>query len=184
VRENFISQKKDFSIKEKFLITGQVVREKKVNLKEILTPVFLSAVFCVLIFCSVFLVSNSSDKIITNSVSIASLQGKINDAAGLLKEYGKWFAATVKNKFANIGSEKISQKNTEENTSSEEAIASQGIVVVPSEGDDESTKKKIEKYFSDEVKVESEDENSGVIVPVFKSGREEKYLYMMIPMQN
>jgi len=57
----------------------------------------------------------------------------------------------------------------------------EGLVVVPSTGKDEETIKKIKESFSDEVKVELKDETSGIIIPVFREGDGENYLYLIVP---
>jgi len=60
----------------------------------------------------------------------------------------------------------------------------EGLVVIPSTGKDEEVKEKIKESFSDEVRVEPEDKTSGIIIPVFKEGEGERYLYIMVPIQN
>ena len=57
----------------------------------------------------------------------------------------------------------------------------EGVVIVPSTGKDEETKKKIKEAFSDEVKVEPKDETSGIITPIFKEREGQEYLYIMVP---
>lgn len=62
--------------------------------------------------------------------------------------------------------------------------ASAGIVVVPSTGDkktDEEIERHIRDSFSDEVVIEQDDDGTGVIKPVFKSGKEDEYLYVLVP---
>lgn len=44
-------------------------------------------------------------------------------------------------------------------------------------------KEKIADAFSDKVKIEPQDENSGIIVPVFRTKKEEKYFYIMVPVK-
>lgn len=60
----------------------------------------------------------------------------------------------------------------------------EGLVVIPSTNEDEQIKEKIKESFSDEVRVEIEDESSGVVIPVFKNREGEKYLYIMVPIKN
>jgi len=60
----------------------------------------------------------------------------------------------------------------------------EGMVVVPSTEDDEEMKTKIKEAFSDEVRVEIEDETSGIIIPVFREREGDKYLYIMVPVKN
>jgi len=59
----------------------------------------------------------------------------------------------------------------------------EGIVITPSLVEREKTKNKIKKAFSDKVKIEPKDETSGIIVPVFKTENEQKYLYIMVPVE-
>lgn len=56
-----------------------------------------------------------------------------------------------------------------------------GLVVVPSSNDDESLKEKIKVSFSDEVNIEPTDNSSGYVIPIFKEGFGEKYMYMLVP---
>jgi len=72
-----------------------------------------------------------------------------------------------------IAEEKLIPKSSEE-----------GLVVIPSTAKDEEVKEKIKESFSDEVKVEIKDETSGVIIPVFKKGEGEKYLYILVPIKS
>lgn len=57
----------------------------------------------------------------------------------------------------------------------------EGVVVIPEKLQEEGMEEKIQKAFSDEVKVEPEDERSGVLRPVFKEGTGEDYKYMLVP---
>jgi hypothetical protein len=62
----------------------------------------------------------------------------------------------------------------------------QGLVVVPSTGSDERNKEleaRVRSSFSDEVEISiNEDGSSGVIRPVFKSDKEDEYLFVMVPL--
>lgn len=60
----------------------------------------------------------------------------------------------------------------------------EGLVVIPSKGDEEETKKKIRESFSDEVVIEQKDETSGIIRPLFRTFAEQAYLYVMVPLKN
>jgi hypothetical protein len=62
--------------------------------------------------------------------------------------------------------------------------AEEGLVVIPSTGKNEEVVKNIKESFSDEVKVEPTDKTSGIIIPVFKKGEGEKYLYILVPIKN
>jgi len=57
----------------------------------------------------------------------------------------------------------------------------EGLVIVPSTERDEETKKKIKESLSDKVIIESKDETSGIITPVFRDREGEKYLYLLVP---
>ncbi len=57
----------------------------------------------------------------------------------------------------------------------------EGMVVIPSVEGDEEAKDKIMTSFSDEVKIKPEDKTSGIIIPVFKKGPGEEYMYVMVP---
>ena len=59
----------------------------------------------------------------------------------------------------------------------------EGIVITPLLAEEEKTKNRIKKAFSYKVKIEPKDETSGIIVPVFKTEEEQKYLYIMVPVE-
>ncbi len=63
-----------------------------------------------------------------------------------------------------------------------EQTVKKGLIVVPSTSNDEEVKKKIQQNFSDQVKVDIQDEKSGIITPIFKDKEGDKYLYMMVPL--
>ncbi len=63
-----------------------------------------------------------------------------------------------------------------------EQTVKKGLIVVPSTSKDEEVTKKIQQNFSDQIKVDITDENSGIITPVFKDKEGDKYLYMMVPL--
>jgi hypothetical protein len=63
----------------------------------------------------------------------------------------------------------------------------QGMVVAPSTGDansDDELQNKLQKNFSDEVTVEPSDENSGIVVPQFRDGPGDEYIYMLVPVDD
>jgi hypothetical protein len=74
------------------------------------------------------------------------------------------------------------QKEEANNAKLAEQSVKKGLIVVPSTSKDEEIKKQIQQNFSDEVKVDIKDENSGIITPVFKNKAGDKYLYMMVPL--
>ena len=56
-----------------------------------------------------------------------------------------------------------------------------GLVVVPSSKDNEQLVNQVKQSFSDEVLVTPQDEDSGVITPVFRNRVGEDYLYILVP---
>ena len=129
---------------------------------------------------------------IGNKISNQPLVANIRE---VLKENFKWFKNKI---FAFFEKFKISQKfstiinrlfNKKESCyeKSEELLnlepTKKGIVVVPSTDNDEATKEKIKLSFSDEVKVQPTDKSSGIIIPIFRKGEGEKYIYMMVPVK-
>ena len=65
----------------------------------------------------------------------------------------------------------------------QESKTKEGIVVVSSDLKKEEIERKIKKAFSDKVKIEPKDETSGIIIPLFKTKKEQKYLYIMVPVE-
>jgi hypothetical protein len=64
------------------------------------------------------------------------------------------------------------------------ATEKKGLVVVPSSKNNEKVKKQVKQSFSDEVYVYPEDEESGIITPVFRDRTGEEYLYILVPLQD
>jgi hypothetical protein len=63
-------------------------------------------------------------------------------------------------------------------------VLGNAMVVVPAavnESDNEMLKEKIRESFSDPVNVSVGDDGTGIITPVFKSGKEDKYMFVMVP---
>lgn len=59
-----------------------------------------------------------------------------------------------------------------------------GMVVIPSTGSkekDELIVERVKETFSDEVEVTIEDEATGVVKPVFKGGKGDEYMYVLVP---
>lgn len=63
-------------------------------------------------------------------------------------------------------------------------LGKEGLVVIPSSGRDEEVRQKIKESFSDEVRVRPYDEESGIIVPVFREREGQEYLYIMVPVRD
>jgi len=110
--------------------------------------------------------SSQTEEIVQNYI-IANdfLERKISQG---LKAITQFFKKTEK-----IVEEKLIPRPTKE-----------GLVVIPSTEKEEETVKKIKESFSDEVKVEVKDKTSGIIIPIFKKGEGEKYLYILVPIKN
>jgi len=60
----------------------------------------------------------------------------------------------------------------------------EGIIVIPSTEDNEKMEEKIKESFSDEVRVKPEDQDSGIIIPIFKEKEGDEYLYILVPIEN
>jgi len=67
----------------------------------------------------------------------------------------------------------------------ESPSAQDGMVVLPSSGDgvmDKEERERVKEYFSDEVVVvPDETGGSGIIKPVFKSGKDDEYSFVLVP---
>jgi hypothetical protein len=115
------------------------------------------------------------------TIATISVPRVLKEAEGTFKRFGQWIVEiyTVANNFVE---EKIAQGYkafTQFWKAPEE-----GLVVIPSTEKDEEVKKKIKEAFSDEVKVEPKDKTSGIIIPIFREREGQKYLYILVPVQN
>ncbi|HBC44110.1 MAG TPA: hypothetical protein DCZ54_00970 [Candidatus Vogelbacteria bacterium] len=67
------------------------------------------------------------------------------------------------------------------------AVPRVGVVVIKSTGDqisDAALELKVKEAFSDEIKIRAdESRRSGVISPVFLSGKKQDYLYVLVPLK-
>ncbi len=117
----------------------------------------------------------------------------------VFKEYGDWLINGTKGHLTKIGSgeyfylakEKIvgyfSEKKIETEEKKEDVIPEieessdeeKGVVVFSSE--EKKNEEDIKDSFSDEVEIKSEDNLSGIIIPIFEKGRGQKYFYVMVP---
>ncbi|MDP3093705.1 MAG: hypothetical protein Q8N16_02980 [bacterium] len=62
------------------------------------------------------------------------------------------------------------------------AISNSRLLIIPySEDEGRALEEKIKSGFSDEIEVKMKDDGWGIIKPVFKSGKQEEYFYMVIP---
>jgi len=97
--------------------------------------------------------------------------------AQTFSNYFKWVSERISHLAINI-------LNWSDNMTNAPPGENQGLVVVPSTEKNKELEQKIKSSFSDEVKVEQTDESSGFITPVFKDKECDKYLYMMVPVNN
>lgn len=124
---------------------------------------------------------------LTAKVSVQDILVSIGDT---FLEYGKWLISSLKNISKNIAKGyraitklfKVPEKIPEEKLIPKPT--KEGLVVIPSTEKDKEIKEKIKESFSDEVKVEPEDETSGIITPVFREREGERYLYILVPIKN
>ena len=58
----------------------------------------------------------------------------------------------------------------------------QGLVVVPSSDSNEQVKEQVKQSFSDEVTVIPQDDESGIITPVFRDTKGDDYFYILVPL--
>lgn len=92
-------------------------------------------------------------------------------------DYGMWVKEEAKS-LAGFGKKKeITEKPLATKTK-------EGVVIVSSVSEREEIKNKIKKVFSDKVKIEPKDEISGMIIPVFKTKQQQKYLYILVPVRD
>jgi hypothetical protein len=128
---------------------------------------------------------------------IVSAGSTLKGAGEVFNEYVNWleqkfhsFASNFKKIPGKIaGSYKLLTTQKKEESFSKDEIAlpqseKTGMVVIPSTGKDEEIKEKIELSFSDEVRVKSTDKSSGVIIPIFREGEGEEYMYILVPIKN
>ena len=129
----------------------------------------------------------------------------LKETINTFKEFGQWAGKEISAQLSNVkgaffainhyiktkitqGYRAITQLFKKPTELKEEKLTPQptkeGMVVIPSQGKDEEIIQKIRTSFSDEVKVKPEDETSGIIIPVFKEREGEKYLYILVPIQN
>jgi len=162
----------------------------------VLRPQFVLAIALavVFLFAGIFF-NKESFKIVIDNISDSSQLAKVGKGNGeILKDYFSWIGQEYKN--ANDFLEKkisqswkmITQFLQKPRKIAAETIiptlTKEGLVVIPSTEKDEGVKKKIKESFSDEVRVEPEDKSSGIIIPVFREREGEKYLYILVPIQN
>jgi hypothetical protein len=193
-RNNFISAKKPFFNTEKFSITSDIISE--IVPPERISPIknndkFLSLVFTVvflLFFLSIIFAFPSSQKYSNESqLADVSARNVLQITADAFVKYGKWFGDGIKNQIGKIKKQFVFSEGNENlltETTAENKYQNEGMVVVPSSDNDELQKQKIKESFSDEVVVQQTDNDSGIIIPIFKNGEGEKYLYMMVPIKN
>jgi len=141
------------------------------------------------------IVSDIPQSFVTVSLSTASI-------GDVFQEYGQWIGKSTSGWFSSQTEEivqnywllndflegkikTLSQLFRKPEKIVEEKLipksAEGGAVIIPSTEKDEEVKEKIKSAFSDEVKVEPKDKTSGIIIPIFKEGEGQKYLYILVP---
>ncbi|MCD6550230.1 helix-turn-helix domain-containing protein [bacterium] len=91
----------------------------------------------------------------------------------------------LKERFSSLSLRSLFKKRIPSETVkiSETAVQEEmGVVIFP-HSLEAKAKEQIANAFSDKVKIEPQDENSGIIVPIFKSKEEQKYFYIMVPVK-
>ncbi|MFH1036577.1 MAG: hypothetical protein V1756_00705 [Patescibacteria group bacterium] len=137
----------------------------------------------VLLFCGTIFIKIPINNISSDSqLATIGMQEIFQNTVSVFGEYWQWVTEEVDNRLVNIKNHFLSIINLFNGKESEEN--NEGLVVVPSAEVDEELKEKIKVSFSDEVKVEPQDEKSGIIIPIFKTGEGEKYFYMLVPVKN
>lgn len=115
-------------------------------------------------------------------IATISVPPVLKEVGGTFKKFSQWIVEiyTAANNFVE---EKIAQ-GYKAFTQFWKAPEEEGLVVIPSTEKDEEVKEKIKAAFSDEVKVEPKDKTSGIIAPIFREREGQKYLYILVPVQN
>ncbi len=111
------------------------------------------------------------------------------DAARAYIEIGVWSAYRVLSRIGDVLTKTIDRGALAVRGlwwRTDEPGAREGMVVVPSLGSDEENAEfeaRVRNSFSDEVEVSlNESGSSGVISPVFRSGKEDEYMFVMVPL--
>jgi len=129
------------------------------------------------------------------SVTLSVLTSQENQASTIdvFKKYGVWLMDSFKfnilkvRNFVFSPEEKMVIVKEEEEVKIEVGELEQkkgGVVMIPSSDKNEENEEKIREAFSDEVRVEPEDETSGIITPIFRKKEGREYFYIMIPIEN
>lgn len=114
-----------------------------------------------------------------------------DNQAGVFASVGEFVGSItkgVRNIIAKISGKPVALNNNSlnSNTLNTESV-SEGMVVVPHTGisdEDNASKDKILRSFSDMVEVRSDDTgNAGVITPVFRESKGEDFMYVMVPVK-
>lgn len=127
------------------------------------------------------------------SATLSILISKNNRAStvDVFKKYSEWLVDGFKSKAVKIrdfvfspDEEKIIIVEKETKKEIKEPEQKNGVVMIPSSEKNEENEKKIKDAFSDDIKIEPEDESSGIITPVFKKREGQEYFYIMVPIEN
>jgi len=177
--ETAVLEEKDFSEVKKlgfktqdinFTVFQKERNRRRLN-ERILKPLAAFAVISLLLFSSFAFYKAFENK--KPSESFASL----TSACQWIKENIFLWLNPIEN-----FSDKDKIQPAEKESISDPLPEKQGLVVVPSIGNDDKDKQKIKNSFSDEVKVEQIDESSGYVIPIFKEKEGEKFMYIMVPL--
>jgi len=185
-RENFISAEKKIPfISEKFFITQELVKEKSTQENQVFLRNFSGAIAVIsilLIFYAGFFNPLVLQKKIRDELAMMSAQSVLQYSSEVFSKYGHWLNESITGQIVKVKTYIAYVLNPQKKILAENE--NKGMVVIPSTEDNEAIKEKIKNSFSDEVKVELIDEGSGIITPVFKERAGEKYLYIMVPVNN
>ena len=181
--KDFSSSSKIFSLKLFFALTSVIIivsgifnfniLEKTAN--EILnnTGIHLSTK-----------VTNNEIYLTTVGYTTKAIKGYQQWITEKIFNFGREVKSYVRNLFDRTKSFFASKEKTEEKIVIDKPEKEkEGLVVWPSGDDDEEMKKKIIENFSDEVLIETKDSLTGVIIPVFREREDDKYMYMLVPIE-
>lgn len=133
---------------------------------------------------------NALNNIASANESISSVSVNldvINQLKSNLKESAYNFGSAALTFYGINSRENIIAQNASPESQEYESIEpKRGIVVAHLEEDSDKNQLKntIARNFSDEVEINFEEENSGVITPVFSDGRGDEYVFMIVPVDS
>ena len=141
---------------------------------------FVAVIIFILVFCGIIFAPSYFQKITDSpQVATASAQDILRHTIDVFEKYAQWVSESIKNQLAKIKVFFVSnfiEKNLRQNLNKE------GMVVIPLTQDEELMREKIKKSFSDEVEIKIQDDDWGIIKPIFREPNEQEYLYIMVPL--